>query len=236
MYTLNSTTTMLRVGTPENIYLPWAGKDSVTGEWSGFGVDLMEELASRTGFRSAYLLDSLYVYNGRKYFQLCILWEFIFIHGNRYSLTGLFWIMKSWQKWYDVFIVTDVSKNITDMTLPVYFISLERALIADFTVPYSAIEAVVFMKRPQVGQLWKNYEEVKFWLLNLDLHRSSVHLPAAAVRQCVGVGVRRPGGGGGLAPAAPLRQRGQDHDSVTLLLDGVLLPAGTGLRGYSQVV
>ena len=40
------------------------------------------------------------------------------------------------------------------MTLPVYFISLERALIADFTVPYSAIEAVVFMKRPQVS-----YEE-----------------------------------------------------------------------------
>ena len=164
IYTLNSTT-MLRVGTPENIYLPWAGKDSVTGEWSGFGVDLMEELASRTGFRSAYLLDSLYVYNGRKYFQLCILWEFIFIHGNRYSLTGLFWIMKSWQKWYDVFIVTDVSKNITDMTLPVYFISLERALIADFTVPYSAIEAVVFMKRPQVS-----YEETMkksssdFWI------------------------------------------------------------------------
>ena len=164
IYTLNSTT-MLRVGTPENIYLPWAGKDSVTGEWSGFGVDLMEELASRTGFRSAYLLDSLYVYNGRKYFQLCILWEFIFIHRNRYSLTGLFWIMKSWQKWYDVFIVTDVSKNITDMTLPVYFISLERALIADFTVPYSAIEAVVFMKRPQVS-----YEETMkksssdFWI------------------------------------------------------------------------
>lgn len=156
---------MLRVGTPENIYLPWAGKDSVTGEWSGFGVDLMEELASRTGFRSAYLLDSLYVYNGRKYFQLCILWEFIFIHRNRYSLTDLFWIMKSWQKWYDVFIVTDVSKNITDMTLPVYFISLERALIADFTVPYSAIEAVVFMKRPQVS-----YEETMkksssdFWI------------------------------------------------------------------------
>ena len=67
--------------------------------------------------------------------------------------------------------------------------------------------------------------------MNLDLHRSPVHLPAAAVRQCVGVGVRRPGGGGGLTPAAPLRQRGQDHDSVTLLLDGVLIPAGTGVRG-----
>ena len=160
---------MLRVGTPENIYLPWAGKDSVTGEWSGFGVDLMEELASRTGFRSAYLHDSLSVYNGRKYFQLCILWEFIFIHRNRYSLTDLFWIMKSWQKWYDVFIVTDVSKNITDMTLPVYFISLERALIADFTVPYSAIEAVVFMKRPQVS-----YEETmkksssNFWIYRVS--------------------------------------------------------------------
>ena len=81
------------------------------------------------------------------------------------------------------------------------------------------------------GQLWRNYEEVKLWLLNLDLHRSSVHLPAAAVRQCVGVGVCRPGGGGGLPPAAPLRQRGQDHDSVSLLLDGVLLSAGTGVRG-----
>ena len=48
--TITPCVAMLRVGVPQSQHWPWSERDNVTGEWAGFGVDVIQELSRVGGF------------------------------------------------------------------------------------------------------------------------------------------------------------------------------------------